>query len=322
MLELGSPLWLLALPLAILPFLDRHPRAMFSALTLLAHGRSMRSRLARLPDALAALAIALLVVALARPQLVDRETRVERDGIDIMMVLDVSGSMEVTDYVVNGRPVSRLAIAREVIADFVQGRPEDRVGLVIFGEEALTSIPLTHDQSGMAAHLRQIQIGMAGARATVIGDAVAVAAQRLDALDAPSRVMILVTDGVSNSGQLQPRAAAQAAATLGIRIYTVGIGTPDGGQGLFGRLTGRGRSDLDEKTLQDIADTTGGAYFYAQDTRALRQVYATIDQMEKTTAEITEFVHREERYHLPAGLGLLSLLLSALLSETWLRRLP
>ena len=322
MLELGAPWWLLALPLSLVPLLARQPRAAFSALGLLATRASLRVRLARLPDVLAAVGIALLVLALARPQLVDREQFVEREGIDIMLVLDVSGSMEIADYVFSGSEVSRLLVAREVIADFVEGRTEDRVGLVIFGEDALTSVPLTLDQGGMASYMRQLQVGMAGARATVIGDAIAVAAQRLDALDAPTRVMILVSDGANHGGQLMPLDAAQAAAALGIRIYTVGIGTAGGGRGLLGRMFARSNNDLDEETLRAIAEVSGGEYFYAEDTRALRQVYATIDQLEKTTAEVAEFVRRDERYHLPAGLGILALLLSALLGETWLRRLP
>ncbi|MFT4979748.1 MAG: Ca-activated chloride channel family protein [Myxococcota bacterium] len=322
MLELATPLWLLALPLAVAPLLTRHPRAAFSSLSLLKTGSSLRVRLAWLPALFAAAGIALLVLSLARPQLVDRELIVEREGIDIMLVLDVSGSMEIADYVFSGREVSRLAVAREVIADFVEARPEDRVGLVIFGEEAVPSVPLTLDQRGMAAYTRQLQIGMAGARATVIGDAIAIGAQRLDALDAPSRIMILVSDGANHGGQITPMAAADAAAALGIRIYTVGIGTANGGRGVFGRLMGRGSNDLDEETLRAIASTSGGEYFYAEDTRALRQVYATIDQLEKTTAEVSEYVHLEERYHLPAALGMVALLLSLLLSETWLRRLP
>lgn len=322
MLELGAPLWLLLLPVSLVPLLARWPRAAFSSLSLLSPRVSLRVRLARLPDLLAAAGIALLVLALAQPQLVDRELVVERDGIDIMLVLDTSGSMETVDYVFSGKEVNRLFVAREVIADFVEGRPEDRVGLVIFGEEALTSVPLTLDQGGMAAYLRQIQIGMAGARATVIGDAIAVAAQRLDALEAPSKIMVLVSDGANHGGSLMPLDAAEAAAALGIRIYTVGIGTAGGGRGLLGRMLSRGNDELDEETLKAIAEMSGGEYFYAKDTRALRQVYATIDQLEKTTAEVSEYVHREERYHLPAALGVLLLALSALLSETWLRRLP
>ena len=260
------------------------------------------------------------------PQQVEREQIIQQDGIDIMLALDVSGSMETDDYTVDGQWVSRLAVAREVIADFVEGRPEDRVGLVIFGEEAVPSVPLTMDHSGMATYVRQIQIGMAGKATTAVGDAIAVSAQRLGALDAPSRVLILVTDGRSNSGQIEPLDAARAAATLGIRIYTVGIGSDSGGgrqNGLLGRLMGAGRrSDLDEDSLRAIADATGGRYFRAKDAQALRQVYETIDQLEKTTAEIEEFVQIEELYRPPAALGLVLLLLSTLLSETWLRRLP
>ncbi|MEL6349271.1 MAG: VWA domain-containing protein [Myxococcota bacterium] len=324
MFELGAPYWLLLVPIVVLPWLSGRPRVAFSSLRLVVTGASLRAALAWIPPLLASVGLGLLVVAMARPQRVDRELIVERDGVDIMLVLDVSGSMEQTDYELGGRPISRLAIAREVIADFVEGRPEDRTGLVIFGEEALTSVPLTLDNQGMAAYLRQIQAGMAGKKATAVGDAIAIAAQRLKDLDAPSRLMILVTDGRSNAGQLGPIDAAQAAAALGIRIYTVGIGGDGRSQGgLFGSLfQAASRSELDEETLQQIADISDAEYFRAKDTQALRQVYDTIDEMEKTTAEVAEFVHREERFALPAWLGLLALLLSVTLSETWLRRLP
>lgn len=322
MFEFGAPLALLLLPIAVAPWLSGRGRMAHASLSMIRIGHSPRVLLAWLPMLFASLGLASLVIALAQPRHVDREQIVEQDGLDIMMVLDVSGSMEIEDYELGGSSVSRLSIAREVIADFVQGRPEDRVGLVIFGEEAISSVPLTLDKGGMVAYLRQIQIGMAGKKATAVGDAIAIAAQRLKELAAPSRIMILVTDGRSNAGQIMPLDAAKAAAALDIRIYTVGIGTPGGGQGMLSRFLGGRRSELDEATLTEIALLTDGEYFRAEDTRALRNVYAIIDEMETTTAEVSEFVHVEHRYHLPAGLGLLALMASILLSETWLRRLP
>jgi len=321
MFEWGNPLWFMAIPLVLVPLLSRRGRLAFSSLQLVQRRHSLRTLLAWVPQALCAMGIGFLIVALARPQEVNRERMVEHEGIDILLVLDTSGSMEIDDYNLSARSVSRLVVAREVIADFVEGRPHDRVGLVVFGEEAFTSVPLTLDHKGMASFLRQIQIGIAGERRTAIGDAIAIAAQRLKDLDAQSRVMILLTDGQSNAGQIEPLDAAEAAASLGIRIYTVGIGTPGGRQGMFGFFSARG-DGLDEETLQAIAELSGGQYFRATDTQALRQVYETIDRLEKSTAEITELVIRDERYHWPLQVGLFLIIVHWVLKETVLRRLP
>ncbi|MDG1481909.1 MAG: VWA domain-containing protein [Myxococcota bacterium] len=322
MIEWAAPWWFLALPLALAaPWLSGRPAVAFSALSLLAPRRTFRLMIAWLPALLSSIGLALLVAALARPQLVDRERVIETEGLDIFLVLDTSGSMDIADYTFSGSRVSRLYVAREVIADFVEGRPDDRVGLVVFGEEALAAMPLTLDHSGMSAYVRQIPLGMAGQRATVVGDAIAIASQNLVELEAESRLMILVTDGRSNAGQIDPLEAASAAAALGIRIYTIGIGASGEQGGLFGMFSSRG-SDLDEESLSQIASMTGGQYFRAETTRALRQVYETIDDLEKTTAESVVYVHTEERFAPWLVGGLVLLLLSTLLGETWLRRLP
>jgi Ca-activated chloride channel family protein len=240
-----------------------------------------------------------LVLALARPQHVDRQRVVEREGIDILLVLDTSGSMKDDDYTVGRRRVSRLRAAKEVIGRFVEGRPDDRIGLVVFGDVAFTQVPLTTDHRAMKAFLEQVSIGMAG-QSTAIGDAIAVAAQRMMSLDAPERVVILLTDGDSRTG-MSPLEAAKAAAALDIKVYTIGMGSSGGGGGLLGGMLGRS-SSLDESTLKAIAQTTGAQYFRADDTRSLEDVYATIDTLEKTTAEVQEFVHRDERYHGVLGL--------------------
>ncbi|RME26281.1 MAG: VWA domain-containing protein [Deltaproteobacteria bacterium] len=321
MIEWASPWWLLGiLPALLVPWWGRGPRLRHASVAAIAQGRSLRTALAWVPRALGSAALVLICVALARPQLVDRERIVDSEGIDIMLVLDTSGSMEAEDYTLNGRPASRLEVAKEVIADFVAGRPNDRIGLVVFGEEAFTQVPLTLDHDALIEILRQVVLGVAGRRATALGDAMAVAGARLKDLDAPSKVMILLTDGRNNAGQVPPLEAAEAARALGIRVYTVGIGTTGGG-GLRGFFTGRG-GDLDEKTLQAIARITNARYFRADDTQALRDVYATIDQLERSTAEAREFVHTEERYHGWLIGGLLLLALQLLLGETWLRRLP
>jgi Ca-activated chloride channel family protein len=324
MLELGSPWWLLGLPLAIaLPWLRRGARVRFSSLASVNHAVGAKVVLGHLPPLLASLGLMALTVALARPQLVDRERVVEREGIDIQVVLDTSGSMEAEDFVVAGRSANRLEVSKAVIAKFIEGRPDDRVGLVLFGEEAFTQVPLTLDHKAVVGMLNQVEIGMAGSKATAIGDAIAVAGRPLKELEAESRVMILLTDGKSNAGKVDPLVAAKAADALGVRIYTIGVGSKEGrGRGgLLGMFRRRG-SDLDEAMLRDIAAQTEARYFRAADTRALKQVYDTIDALEKTTAEASIFIHREERFQPFAMVGMLCLLLSTLLGETALRRLP
>ena len=324
MLEFATPLWLLGLPLALfVPWLRRGSRIQFSALSSVKHRRGVRVWLGVFSPVVASLALAALTVALARPQVVERERIIEREGIDIQIVLDTSGSMEAEDFVIGGRAASRLDVSKAVIAQFIEGRPDDRVGLVIFGEEAFTQVPLTLDHNALASMLQQVDIGMAGSRSTAIGDAIAVSGKRLKELEAESRVMILLTDGHSNAGKVDPIVAAKAADTLGVRIYTIGVGSKDGGGrgGLLGLFRTR-RSDLDEPTLRAIAEQTDARYFRASDTRALQEVYATIDALEKTTAEARVYVNREERYQPAALLGLVLLMCSTLLGETWLRRLP
>jgi len=323
-LELAQPLWLLLLPVAFLvPWWRRHPRVPFSAFSAVRTRPTPRIWLASLPKLMSSAGLVLLTLAMSRPQIVDRERIVEREGIDIELVLDTSGSMEAEDFTIGGRAASRLEVSKEVIARFIDGRSDDRVGLIVFGEEAFTQVPLTLDHSALVDMLRQVDIGVAGSRATAIGDAIAVGGRRLKELEAESRVMILLTDGHSNRGRIEPLAAAKAADALGIRIYTIGVGSKDGGGrgGLLGMFRSR-RSDLDEPLLRSIADTTGARYFRAADTRALAEVYETIDAMEKTTAEIDEFIHRQERFQPLVWWGLLLLLLQGLLGETVLRRLP
>lgn len=322
MIEWASPWWLLAvLPAILLPFMGRGPRLRHASTALVTGGASLRLLLSWLPRTLGALGLCLLAVALARPQLVDRERVVDQEGIDIMLVLDTSGSMEAEDYSLDGRSASRLAVAKEVIADFVDGRPNDRIGLVVFGEEAYTQVPLTLDHDSLVSILRSVHLGSAGRRATAVGDAMAVAGNRLKDLQAPTKLMILLTDGRSNAGVVPPLEGAEAARALGIKVYTVGIGSTGRSRGLFG-LLGRSGGELDERTLQAIARITEAQYFRAESTQALRQVYETIDQLETSTAEVTEFVHTEERYHGWLIGGLVLLLAQLLLGESWLRRLP
>ena len=324
MLELANPWWLVMAPIvAITPWLRRGVKVRLAALSEVRHRGGLRSLLGRLPPLLASLGLMALTVALARPQLVDRERVLEREGIDIQIALDTSGSMEAEDFVIGGRSANRLDVSKAVIAKFIEGRPDDRVGLVLFGEEAFTQVPLTLDHQAVIGMLSEVEIGMAGSRATAIGDAIAIAGRPLKDLEAESRVMILLTDGHNNAGHVDPVVAAKAADTLGVRIYTIGVGSKDGGRGggLMGLFRSR-RSDLDEPMLRNIAERTKARYFRAADTAALAEVYATIDALEKTTAEAKVYVHRDEQFHLIAVIGMVLLMLSSVLGETVLRRLP
>ena len=326
MLEWMHPAWLLLfglLPLVAWRRWSHRGRAAasWSSLDVVGGGRSWRTRLAPALPLIELAGLALLILALARPQLTERETVVETEGIGILLALDVSGSMEALDFNIGVRQASRLDVARRVMAEFIKGRPHDQLGLVVFGEEAFTQVPLTLDHSTLLDFLEWVQIGMAGPNATAIGQALAVAGNRLSQLNAPSRVVVLLTDGRSNAGRLTPAQAAEAARALGIRVYTIGVGSTGGaGGGIFGVF--RRSEDVDEDTLKQIANVTGGRYFRATDTRALQEIYETIDELETTTAEVTEYVHRDElfRWALLPGLGLLALHL--LLGWTVFRRVP
>jgi Ca-activated chloride channel family protein len=324
MIEWRHPFFLALIPLfvALLLWAARRQPAMSYASTALVRNRASLARtFAFLPELLFGAGLLCGLAALARPELTNREILVTSQGIDIMLALDVSGSMDAADFVIGGREATRLDVAKAVMARFVDGRPNDRIGLVVFGEEAFTQVPLTLDHEGYKNFLAQVTLGMAGARSTALGDGLAVAVKRLKELDAPSRVIILLTDGQNNAGLLAPSTAAEAAAALGIRVYTIGVGgRPQ--RGLMGLLGRSRRGDLDEDTLRRIAETTNAEYHRADDTEALLAVYASIDLLEKSTAEVRERIRTEPRHH-PWILASLALLLaSRLLSGTILRRLP
>ena len=314
----GAPWFLLALALvpALLWLLHRQrPRLRFASLHLVRPAASLRRSMAWLPKPLLALGLALCIVALARPQLTHKTVITKSEGIDIMLALDTSRSMAEPDFTVGGRRASRLDVAKSVVSSFITGREHDRVGLVVFGEEAFTQVPLTLDHQGLARFLRQVNIGMAGERKTAVGDAIAVASRRMAELEAPSKVVILLTDGQSNAGHLEPDEAAEAAAALGVKVYTIGVG-PEAG---WRRSRG---GDLDEASLTRIAELTDARYFRATDEDTLRLVYETIDALEPSTAEVREITHHEERYHRWLLWGLVLLALSVLLDSTLFRRIP
>lgn len=281
-------------------------------------GVSLRQRLAVTPLLLRMAGLALLVIAFARPQLVTRSTTRTSDGLDILLAVDTSGSMRAEDLTFNGRGLDRLDVAKSVMDGFITRRPQDRIGVVVFGEEAFTHVPLTLDHRTLRDVLRTVAIGTAGESRTAIGSAIAVSAKRLKDLEAPSKVVILLTDGRSNAGRLAPLEAARLAAALDIKVYTIGVGANLGRSMLFG-LSADG---VDEPTLKEVAALTGARYFRATDAGSLERVFEEIDTLEPSPGETEELVEREERFARWLAPGLLLLLLDLLLSATWLRRAP
>jgi Ca-activated chloride channel homolog len=281
---------------------------------------TFRERLRHIPFAVRLLAIGLLLVALARPQSFSSGENVTTEGIDIAIVFDISGSMLAEDFKPN-----RLEAAKNVIDNFVEGRITDRIGLVIFSREAFTQCPLTIDYSVLRNLLLDIRTGMIE-DGTAIGNGIANGINRLKESDAKSRIIILLTDGVNNAGEVDPISAAEIAKAFGIRIYTIGVGTrgeaPYPVQTPFGTRYQMVPVDIDEAMMTKIAEITGGQYFRATNNRALAEIYEKIDKLEKTKIEITSYKNASEKYHSWLWGGLLLLLIELGLSRTILRKLP
>ncbi|HSR17861.1 MAG TPA: VWA domain-containing protein, partial [Ignavibacteriaceae bacterium] len=281
---------------------------------------SWRERLKHFPVALRLLALALLIVALARPQSFSSGEDIYTEGIDIAMVLDISGSMLAEDFKPN-----RLEAAKKVIDDFIKGRTSDRIGLVIFSREAFTQCPLTVDYSVLRNLLKEIKSGMIE-DGTAIGNAIANGVNRLKGSDAKSKIMILLTDGVNNSGEIDPISAAQIAKTFNIRIYAIGVGTrgeaPYPIQTPFGTRYQMMPVEIDENVMRQIAQITSGKYFRATNNRKLEQIYNEIDKFEKTKVEITSYRNATELFYSWLGGGLILLLFEVGLSKTLLRKIP
>lgn len=282
--------------------------------------KSLKEKLIHLPALLRVLAIALLIIALARPQTFSSGENVYTEGIDIAMVLDISGSMLAEDFKPN-----RLEAAKKVIDDFIKGRTNDKIGLVIFSGESFTQCPLTIDYSVLRNLLKEIYSGMIQ-DGTAIGNAIANGVNRLKDSKSKSKVLILLTDGVNNAGEIDPVTAAQIAQQFGIRIYTVGVGTmgeaPYPFQTPFGKRYQMVPVEIDESLLKQISNITGGKYFRATNNRKLIEIYEEIDRLEKTRVEITSYRNAKELYFNWAFAGFLILLIEFGLSRTYLKRLP
>ena len=285
--------------------------------------RTLRYWLRHAPFVLRCAAFVLLVVALARPQDVDEQRRSSAEGIDIMLAVDVSGSMLARDF----KP-DRITAAKEVAGSFIADRYGDRIGLVAFAGEAFTQSPLTTDQGTLQTLLARIRSGLIE-DGTAIGNGLATAINRLRESEAKSKVIILLTDGVNNRGQIAPMTAAEIARAQGIRVYTIGVGTegtaPYPAVDIYGQPTGdvvMAKVEIDEKTLGAMADLTGGKYFRATDNAKLKAIYDEINQLEKSKVEVTERISYHERFLVWALAALGALLLEFLLSNLVLKRIP
>lgn len=309
---LRGALWL-AVPVLLLPL-----QPMLTGRNVLAIAKlgprpwSLRPLLAWLPTVCWVTGLLLAVLAAARPQITHHQTIVTSSGLDILLALDTSGSMRQDDMMTRRGYASRIEVAKGVAREFVDARPNDRVGMVVFGEEAFTYVPLTLDHETLKDAIDTAEIGMSGSRGTAVGTAIAVAAKRMKELEAPSKIVILVTDGRSNAGRLSPIDAANAAAALNIKVYTIGVGGPSGAFD----------DGVDEPGLRAVSEATGAHFFRAQDMQALEDVYKTIDALEPSPAKVRDLVEHEERFRCPLTKGALFMLLGALLQATLLRRGP
>lgn len=280
---------------------------------------SWRVRLRGLPAVLRLTALTLGIVALARPQVEDVTRTKMAEGIDIMLALDTSSSMRAEDFQPN-----RFEAARDVAGSFVEGRVSDRVGLIVFAAEAYTQVPLTLDYGFLQRMLERTRIGRI-TDGTAVGTALATAVNRLRETESESKVVVLLTDGRNNRGEMDPATAAEIAQALDVRVYAIGVGSSDGADPPSeGRPAERqpGEAGVDEQMLRTVATTTGGQYFSATSTEALRRIYDEIDQLETTEVEERVYTDRRETYAWFLGPAALLVLLDVLLSATLLRRFP
>jgi len=332
MIRFLQPEWLwalAALPLVLLWRGRRGPVAAveYSDVSLVREiARHTRSRIGWIVGLLPLLAAALMIVGLARPQRTHSRTEVTVNGIDIVLGLDVSGSMQALDFSVGHSPINRIAVVKSVVSQFIDERPNDRIGLIAFAAYPYIVSPLTLDHDWLQQNLERVDVGV-GDDGTAIGSAIAAAVNHLRTTAAKSKVVILLTDGVNNSGKISPLAAAEAARALGVKIYTIGVGVR--GKAPLPVRDEKGRVhvimasvDVDEKTLQAVATETGGLFYRATDTDSLRKIYEQINRYETSAQSVQRFEHVEELYRWPLypAIGLLAL--GFLLQQTRFRRLP
>jgi Ca-activated chloride channel family protein len=330
--RLASPWWLLLL--ALVPLLWRTTRRpnrraalrypSLAVLRAVSPAGASRRRLVLL--ALRSAIVVLAAFAMARPQAGSAATRLHREGVDVVLAVDVSGSMLSEDFTLGSKRASRFDVVRSVVKEFVAARPEDRVGLVLFAARPYTQCPLTLDHGWLLQNLDRASVGMIE-DGTAIGSGIASAVNRLRASTAKSKFVVLLTDGQQNAGRITPQTAAEAAEALGIKVYTIGAGTrgmaPYPTRDMFGNKVYRPIPvDIDEDTLKKVANTTHARYFRATDTQSLRDIYAEIDKAEKTTFEAPEYADFRELYPWLLWPALLLVCAELALGETVLRKLP
>src|SRR6184192_203388 len=269
------------------------------------------------------LALSLFLLALARPQLGEGETKVSASGIDIVVAIDLSGSMGSEDFELKGQRVNRLGIAKNVLEKFIAKRPNDRIGLVAFARDAYIAAPLTLDHDFLQQNLERLELATPGKDGTAIGSALSAALNRLRDIKSKSKIVILMTDGQNNAGKVPPLTAAEAAETIGVKVYTIGVGTrgmapmPVGRNPFTGEVVYRDEPvDIDEATLQQIFRRTGGKYYRADKTETLRSIYDEIDRLEKTDVEVKKYQRYREMFPFVVLPGLVVLLLEVILNQT------
>ncbi|HWD93713.1 MAG TPA: VWA domain-containing protein [Verrucomicrobiae bacterium] len=286
-----------------------------------------RSRSGAFLTTLRWLALAAFIFALAQPRWTKSQTQVKASGIDIAVAIDLSGSMASEDFEVRGGRLSRIEMAKAVLKKFIDKRPSDRIGLVAFATDAYIAAPLTLDHDFLLQNLDRLNLNSIDGSHTAIGSGLGTAVNRLRGLKSKSKIVILMTDGQNNSGKLAPLTAAEAAQALGVKVYTIGIGmrgqAPMPVQDVFGRKAYQMVPvDIDEDTLQKIADMTGGKYYRADNAERFQQIYAEIDKLEKSEAVVKKYTEFDELFRWAILVGVTLLLTELLLKHTLLRRLP
>lgn len=314
--------FLLLIPAVIYLFLIRRKKSAlkFSSVKILENGGMKKTIKHRIGKFVTTAAVILLIIALARPQILEGNLPVHEKGIDIAIVLDVSGSMQSVDF-----EPSRLAVALETIDKFIRQRPQDRISLVIFAGEAYTKIPLTLDHNIIRESLKEVSTDSVNEDGTAIGMAISVGINRLKKSDAASGIMLLVTDGDNNAGAISPEAASELAKELGIKIYTIGVGTDETiipvrvfGQIRYQRMEG----GLNEELLRAIADTTEGQYYRAKDSKTLDAIFNNINRLEKTEFEQDHFRQYSDLAFIFIKIGLVLLLAGIFLDRYYFVQIP
>ena len=325
--EYPGLLWLLAIPAALvvhyiyLELAQRHPHLrVSSSVPWMVSGTSVMAVLRHLPFLLRTFALVMIVIAIARPRSSTEMERIDTEGIDIVLAMDVSTSMLARDLTPD-----RINASKDIAIEFISQRPSDRMGIVVFAGESFTQCPLTTDRATLINLMKEIQTDLIE-DGTAIGNGLATAVARMKDSDAKSRVVILLTDGVNNRGEISPQMAAEIAKTYGIRVYTIGVGKE--GMAPYPVMTPWGvdvqnvKVEIDEKLLAEIAESTGGRYFRATDNTKLAEIYSEINKMEKARTTVDSFPVYKELFGLYALLALLALLLEFFIDRFVLRRLP